>query len=201
MNVCNENRKGFTLAELLVAMALGLIVLSMVGYAFHNTTKASSRALSLILSDSEAKSVMDLIQEDLENLDPIANYSLDGSKMTFLAASSDSSTGLMWISWVYDNSVTENIVVKRATLEADATNPPSKTVAQVESAMTYGEIIGELPSDTVTLCSPTITGAVGKFDGTSITNAGTVTISLYFGSTGDSHLVTRTISINGTEIK
>jgi prepilin-type N-terminal cleavage/methylation domain-containing protein len=53
---------GFTLIELMVAISLGLVVMGMVGYAFHSTSNASSKALAVVNAQQKAMMVLRIFE-------------------------------------------------------------------------------------------------------------------------------------------
>ena len=87
------HRRGFTMVELLVAIALGLIIMGMVGYCFHHTQRAANRALAMLEAHHKARVAIDLIKRDLEAMHPCCGMSLadldtDGTsdQLTFMTS-------------------------------------------------------------------------------------------------------------------
>ncbi len=63
-------RCGFTLMELLIAMALGLIIMGMTAYAFNNTSRAASRSLSMLDLSTKARSALEMMRQDFNSRQP-----------------------------------------------------------------------------------------------------------------------------------
>lgn len=108
-------RNGFTLIELLVAMALGLIILGVVGYAFHNTSRVSSRAMALIEADLKANTLLEMIARDLANAQPMAEMVIapDGKAVILLTANgeyeptaTDATSEFKWVMWDWSTAGT-----------------------------------------------------------------------------------------------
>ncbi len=77
-------KNGFTLVEILVAMALGLIIMGVVTYGFHNTSRASTRALSVVEAGEKARVVIGMLERDLSALHPLGAVTATDNSITFL---------------------------------------------------------------------------------------------------------------------
>jgi prepilin-type N-terminal cleavage/methylation domain-containing protein len=62
--------RGFTLMELVVAMALGLILLYVVYVSLDSASRATNQTLSQVNVHTRGRAIMELLQKDIETLVP-----------------------------------------------------------------------------------------------------------------------------------
>ena len=68
--------RGFTLIELMIAIALSLIIMGVVAYGFSTTSRATSRGLELNRMHEQAAVVHDMIRRDLDSRVPGTGFTL-----------------------------------------------------------------------------------------------------------------------------
>ncbi len=102
-------QSGFTMAELLVAIFLGLIILGIVAYCFSNTQRAANRAMALLSTHNKARIAMEMIKRDLEAMHPGCAINIPdatGKEVTFMTAvatplNADGDAGTSLSGWPY----------------------------------------------------------------------------------------------------
>ena len=87
------NKKGFTLVELLVYMAIVGIVVIVAGQAFGDSTKVRIRTQNMIKANKEAESVGALIREDLMQMGTKVGKNAEGNVILWKAACMDTTNG------------------------------------------------------------------------------------------------------------
>lgn len=75
-------KKGFTIIELLMAVALTIVIGMLISMAFYNTQLASQRATSTLSYQVKGRAIMDLIARDIGNA--VINASVSNSKPALL---------------------------------------------------------------------------------------------------------------------
>lgn len=156
----NRRHAGFTLTELLVSMALGLIILGIVGYAFHNTSRASRRAIEVIEGDLKARAVLDILQRDFGSVHPSAAMQIGANDVTMCVATETPTTGSVdeyrWVKWSWSGS-TGDMKLELATVDS----PPAATLGSVGTAETVIEGLDEFSITFYTKANPTTAAGTG----------------------------------------
>lgn len=185
-------KRGFTLAELLVATALGMIVLMMVGYALHNTSNASARATTVINATTKARAVLDMIERDLRAMAPTGAMAWNSTSISFLAAHPDlvKSDGtamdheLNWVRYELVGTDLKYGINYTAPTGDSAAGPPAVTtniiLKNVEATSGSAFTITVFKRDGVTAQTSPVDGL--NFDGTTAPNSrpGYVLVELIF---------------------
>lgn len=87
------NKKGFTLVELLVYMAIVGIVVIVAGQAFGDSTKVRIRTQNMIKANKEAESVGALIRDDMAQMGAKVAKDAEGNVILWKAACMDTANG------------------------------------------------------------------------------------------------------------
>ena len=154
-----DARVGFTMVELLVAIALGLIILGMVGYCFHHTQRAANRALAMLEAHHKARVVMGLIKRDLEAMHPGCAMDISANSIEFMTCvprlnrdgESDTPSpkvlydgeeyvyDLMWVRYTFNNATNE---LCRGLVEPTSASPTAPSASATQGVAGYTIIEG-----------------------------------------------------------
>lgn len=77
-------RSGFTIIELLVSIALGMIIMMVVATCFSQSSDASRRALALLQAHHKARAAISLLHRDLWSMCPYSAFYCDSDELIFM---------------------------------------------------------------------------------------------------------------------
>ncbi len=118
-------RRGFTLVEVILAMALAVVVLGLVGFGIQIHTQVATKSRDQVEEAQLARVILQRIADDLRNATPLQIASTASSSLSGSSSSSGSSSGST-VANSTSGGITSNAVYSSADSDSTDTNatPP-----------------------------------------------------------------------------
>lgn len=153
-----KNKDGFTMVEMLVALSVFMIVVSIASGAFIKSLRTQRAAVSFIAANSNASMAMEQMSRELRTG---SNFSPGGGEINFINARSENTT-YRWNSSDeslersadginFKKIIADNVKVKNAYFNVFSGSPPDPYPSRITIVMQVAGIGGLLVDATVNL--------------------------------------------------